>query len=98
MKLISSKSTFLFKRGFPTVWFGSLFVFFALTITFGVTTGESKDLPIILFMLIIPIIMAVFSYFLMRALVWDLADEVYDMGDYLLVRKSSKEENISLKT
>jgi len=32
----------------------------------------------------------------MRKLVWDLVDEVYDGGDYLLVRNGGKEDRVAL--
>lgn len=40
--------------------------------------------------------MAVFGFFLMKKLVWDLIDEVYDGGDFLLIKNKSKEERIAL--
>jgi hypothetical protein len=45
---------------------------------------------------VVPVIMAVFGYFLMKKLVWVLADEVFDCGDYLLVRNRGEEERIEL--
>ena len=38
----------------------------------------------------------VFGYFLMKKLVWDLVDEVYDCGDFLLVKNRDEEERIAL--
>jgi hypothetical protein len=32
----------------------------------------------------------------MRKLVWDLVDEVYDCGDFLLVRNAGKEDRVAL--
>jgi hypothetical protein len=32
----------------------------------------------------------------MKKLVWDLADEVYDCGDFLLVRKRDEEDRVPL--
>jgi hypothetical protein len=40
--------------------------------------------------------MGIFGFFLLRKLVWDLADEVYDCGDYLLAKKSGVQERIEL--
>ena len=40
--------------------------------------------------------MAVFGFPLMKKLVWDPADEVYDCGDSLLVRKGGEEEGVPL--
>jgi len=86
---ISSSWTFLAKRVFPTFWFG----FLALFVFVGFSTGTvAKDVTF----LIIPIVMAVFGFFIMRKLVWDLADEVYDCGHALLVRNRGEEEMVSL--
>jgi hypothetical protein len=40
--------------------------------------------------------MAIFGYFVMKKLVFDLADEVFDDGDSLVVRFGSEEERIPL--
>jgi hypothetical protein len=89
MTRISSGWTFLAKRVFPTFWFG----FLALLVFVGFSTGTvAKDVTF----LIIPIVMAVFGFFLMRKLVWDLADEVYDCGHALLVRNGGEEDMVSL--
>lgn len=94
MKIISSKQTFFLKRVFPVFWLGILGMFVAT----GFISGSSRKvamedtLPFIL----IPIIMIAFGFVLFRKLVWDLADEVSDCGDFLLIRKSGVEERIRL--
>jgi len=86
---ISSRWTFISKRVFPTFWFGFLAVF----VFVGLSTGTvAKDMTF----LIVPIVMAVFGFFLMRKLVWDLVDEVYDCGHALLVRNRDEEELVPL--
>jgi hypothetical protein len=47
--------------------------------------------------LVIPIGMAIFGYFLMKKLVWDLIDEVYDEGASLLFRNGKQEVRVNLK-
>ena len=47
--------------------------------------------------ILFPIGMAVFGCFLMKKLVWDLIDEVYDEGATLLFRNGGKEVRVSLK-
>lgn len=49
-----------------------------------------------LFLFAFPMAMAVLGFFFMRRLVWDLADEVYDCGDSLLVKNRGEEERIFL--
>ena len=46
--------------------------------------------------LIVPIFMGVIGYFVMKKLVFDLADEVSDDGDSLVVRFGIEEERIPL--
>ena len=89
MKKISSGSLFITKKVFPLLWFGIL-AFVALV---GIVSKAYYNTPVIL---VVPCIMAVFGYFLMKKLVWDLVDEVYDYGSYLLVKNNGQEERISL--
>ena len=46
--------------------------------------------------LIVPVVMAVFGFFMMKQLVWDLVDEVYDHSDYLLIKNRGESERIPL--
>jgi hypothetical protein len=89
MKKISSTSTFISKKVFPLLWFGFL-AFFAVS---TILTGAAKKDLMFLF---VPVVMAAFGFFLMKKLVWDLADEVYDYGDFLLIRNRGEEERVSL--
>jgi hypothetical protein len=45
---------------------------------------------------VVPLFMAAFGFFLMKKLVWDLVDEVYDCGDFLLIRNRGEEDKVSL--
>jgi|SRR5579875_2364757 len=90
MEQISSRSTFLYKRIFPVFWFGFLGVFVAV----GLVGGSHGKAPAIF--LLVPIIMAVFGFVLMKKLMWDLADEVVDAGDRLIVRFGNEQEQIPL--
>ena len=76
MKRISSKGTFFYKRVFPLFWFG--FIAFIVIIVL-LTSGRTHAAPIPF--LVAPVVMAVFGYALLRKLVFDLADEVWDDGD-----------------
>jgi len=91
MKKISSKGTFYYKRIFPAGWFGFLGIFILLSFIGGAFDKWPK-LP---FLLIIPLAMALFGYFFMKKLVFDLMDEVFDEGScYLLVKNKNIEERI----
>ena len=46
--------------------------------------------------IVVPCLMAVFGFFFMRKFIWDLADEVFDGGDFLLVKYRGAEDKILL--
>ena len=89
MNKISSRWTYFHKKAFPTIWFGFLAFFVVSTLLSGAAEAD-------LMFLVIPFLMAIFGYFFMKKLVWDLVDEVYDCGDSLLIRNRRSEERIPL--
>jgi hypothetical protein len=90
MQRISSRSTFFTKRVFPVIWFGFLAVFVLMAFSKGFAGGVPTAFLLWL------LFMAVFGYFIMKKLVFDLADEVLDAGDALIVRVGSEQERIPL--
>jgi hypothetical protein len=88
MKRISSRYTFFLKRAFPVLWFGFLAIFVALLVA-------APGTPLLLD-LAAPALMAVVGFVLMKKLMWDLADEVLDGGDFLVVKHRGMEETIPL--
>jgi hypothetical protein len=89
MKKISGQSTFYYKRVLPVLLFG-LPVFFVYVGLFA--SRERLPLPALL-----PVLLLVpFVYLLMRKLVWDLADEVWDGGDHLVVKIGGESETVPL--
>jgi hypothetical protein len=91
MRRISSRVTFWYKRLFPAFWFGFLVLFIVLNFFF--TRGAHLP-PLIFF--VAPVIMMVIGFFIMKRLVFDLVDEVWDDGDTLLVKNRGQEERIAL--
>jgi hypothetical protein len=89
MTKISSGYTALHKILFPLIWFG----FIAFFIIAVLTSDAPEADPMLL---VIPVALAVFGYFFFKHLLWDLADEVFDCGDYLLVRNRGAEEKVPL--
>ena len=89
MKKISADNTRFYKRIFPMMWFGILAVFLVVAIRTG---GIEEDN----FFLLVPLGMGVFGFFFFKNLLWDLADEVHDCGDSLLIRSGGQEETIPL--
>jgi len=88
MKKISG-STFYYKKLFPSAWLGFLAFFFVVSLTSGAAAASVMFLAV-------PIIMAVFGYFFFQKMAWDLADEVYDYGDFLEFRRGQKTQRVSL--
>ncbi|HEX5126530.1 MAG TPA: hypothetical protein VFW00_07300 [Rhodocyclaceae bacterium] len=89
MKKISSGSLFITKKIFPIVWFGFL-TFFVIQ---SLALGAHKESYLFL---LVPCLMGVFGYFMMKKIVWDLVDEAYDCGDYLLFRNGKLEDRVLL--
>ena len=92
MLLMSSRMTFFYKRVFPIIWFGFLAVFFLIALVQGLAADPISNLPF----LIVPVVMAIVGYQLMKKMAFNLVDEVFDLGDALLVRSGGQEERIAL--
>lgn len=84
--------TFFQKRVFPFLWFGFLAVMIVSIINGQTRDGQHAPWPFLL----VPVAMAMFGYLLFKALIFDLADEVHDLGDSLLVRRNGMEATIPL--
>jgi hypothetical protein len=91
MRRISSRTTFFNKRIFPAIWFGFLILMAGVPFVFGQNQSASP-----LSFVVMPAIMAVVGIFIMRKLVFDLVDEVWDDGDALLIKNRGEEERIPL--
>jgi hypothetical protein len=89
MTTISSASTWFHKRLFPAAWFGFLTLFVVMTTIEGAAEAN-------LGFILVPVVMAGFGFIIMKMLVWDLADQVADGGDYLVVRNRGEEDRIPL--
>jgi hypothetical protein len=93
MRRISSKATFFNKRIFPAIWFGFLILFIGVPIFAGADSNSAAPLPF----LIVPAIMIVLGYFIMKKLVFDLVDEVWDDGDSLVIENRGQQQRIALR-
>ena len=93
MRPISSKMTFFYKRVFPVIWFGALLLLFVfgLCSVFGLFSAP----PSIAFLIVV-LLMAVFGYWFMKKVNFNLADAVLDAGDALVIRSGGQEERIAL--
>jgi hypothetical protein len=89
MTQISSRGTFYYKKVFPAIWFGFIAIFIVTTLLVGAIERN-------FIFLVMPCIMAAFGFVLFKKLLWDLADEVYDGGAFLVVRYLGEEDNVPL--
>ena len=92
MTLLSSKATFFYKRIFPLLFVGFLILFATVPFFAGAGGGRYPPLPFV----IVPIVMLVIFYVVMKKLVFDLVDEVVDLSDALLVKNGDREDRIAL--
>ncbi len=90
--LTSTNVTFFYKRIFPILWYGMLAALFLAGFFKVLNAGGTSSLPF----LAVPLFMALISYRFLKKLTMNLADEVFDAGDALLVRRGSREERIAL--
>jgi hypothetical protein len=88
---ISARNTLFYKRVFPALWIGVMVLGISLAVASG-QRGHSVPRPA----LIVPVIALGIAWFVLRRLVSDLADEVWDEGDALRVRFGHDEERIAL--
>ena len=92
MTLLSSKWTFFYKRIFPALFIGLLVLFIVVPLFTGAYSGKFPPFPFIA----VPIVMLIIFYVVMKKLVFDLVDEVVDLGDALLVKNGDREDRIAL--
>ncbi len=72
------------------MWFGFLALFLGAAFLGG--AAGAWQWPFI----VTPGFMALIGYLVMKNLVWDLVDEVYDCGEFLLIRNRGTEEHLPL--
>jgi hypothetical protein len=88
---LSSALTYYYKRVFPIIFIGGGICIFAIGV-FAALTNGAISMP---FFLVVPIVLLFGGYYI-KQYVTDLADEVLDDGDALIVRNGSKEQRIPL--
>jgi hypothetical protein len=88
---ISAGKTWFYKRVFPVMWIAMIGLCLGLVV---MTSQRGHGVPARL--LIAPLLALGVAWFVMRRLVFDLADEVWDEGHALRVRFGHEEERIEL--
>ena len=91
-----SRPTFFLKRVFPALWLGGVGLGAVVAATAFFSGKDAGGHPLPIMVLVVPLLMLVFGFTLFRKLIWDLADEVEDHGDWLRVRRGSVEERVNL--
>ena len=73
------------------LWYGFITIFVVTAHSAMVQNGEIK-----VFFYLVPLCMAVFGYMMLKMLVFDLVDEVWDYGDSLLFKNRNIEQHVPL--
>jgi hypothetical protein len=89
MRTVSASGIFLFKRIIPAIFFG----FQGLCLISVVVTGAVVQTPQVL---VAFVLCGGFTYLLLKLTVFNLADEVLDAGDHLVMRRGGREILIPL--
>src|SRR5262245_38419012 len=92
MQRISSKTTFFYKRVFPIYVIG--FQLLVVTLVSWANWNSRNPVPLPVFL--ITAFIGVFFFFVLKKLIYDLVDEVWDAGDMLVVRNQGREDRILL--
>jgi len=92
MRRLSSKWTFFYKKIFPLFWF--LMVAGMAAGGLCAALSKSAHAPPALIFLIVPILMSFIGYIIMKNLVFDLLDEVWDEGESLVLVKDGQRDTI----
>jgi len=92
MRPLSSKMTFYYKRVSPVIFFGVVLLMFGFGLISVLRDRQVSNVPFPIVLLLL----AVFAYRFMKKSVFNLADEVLDAGNALIVRSGGQEERIAL--
>lgn len=96
MRRLSSSSTFFYKRIFPVLWFGFLLVFLAIALWSTLyPQASARPQPVVPFLLM-PLLMAGIGFLVFRKLIFDLVDEVWLDGDWLVVKNRDEQRRVAL--
>ena len=88
MQRISSRMTFFYKRVFPII----LLVLAVLPVALPIGSGKTPPFPVFL----MPVVVIGIGYVVLTKLIFDMVDEVWDAGDFLIVRNKNQEDRIPL--
>lgn len=96
MQRLSSTSTGFYKRVFPGLWFGFIALFFGFALWDRWHAGVFRGTPPDVMLLVTPLLMAAFGVVLFRRLLFDLVDEVWQDGDWLVLVDRGQQRRVAL--
>lgn len=96
MRRLSSSSTYFYKRIFPILWFGFLLVFLAIALWGTLYPQASARPQLVAPFLLMPLLMAGIGFLVFRKLIFDLVDEVWLDGDWLVVKNRDEQRRVAL--
>ncbi len=96
MQRLSSTTTWFYKRVFPVFWFGFILLFFAISLWARLHPESASGQPPDPMFLLIPLLMATIGFFTFRRLIFDLVDEVWLDGDWLVVTNRDEKRRVAL--
>ena len=94
MRRISSKWTYFYKKIFAPLWFLGVAGFAVAALC--VSSVKTPQAPPAIMLLMIPAFMSFVGYVIMKHLVFDLLDEVWDEGDSLILVKDGIKDTIRI--
>jgi hypothetical protein len=92
---ISSRTTFFYKRIFPVLWFGFAIAYFPYIGMVRYSHHAPPDAFAIMPYIVLPLVLVAFGCWSMKKKVLNVADEVLDAGDALVVRRDGQEQRIA---
>jgi len=93
-RLVSSRTTFFYKRVFIVAWLAFVLLFAMIGII--VTVGNQRPWHEVAMAVGIPFGVMLFGWAIFRVTILDVVDEVWDAGDSLVVRNGGEEARIPL--
>lgn len=93
-KLVSSRTTFFYKRVFIVAWLAFVSLFAVIAIV--VTVTQQQPWQTVAMAVGIPLGVMIFGWAIFRVTILDVVDEVWDAGDALVVRNGGEEARIPL--
>jgi hypothetical protein len=92
MTRLSSTMTFFYKRVFPVIWFGFLGIFMCIIGAEMIKKQNVEIIPLILG----PLVMGIVGYLIVKWIILNLVDEVWDCGESVLIKNNGYEYRFAL--